>query len=603
MEDELRNADFIVIVCTPAYNERYKQEGDDLEGLGGRWEASLVRDLLYRSHWRRLWRFVPVLPQTSTIDDIPEPLRVRATHYWLSDYDGLFRHLTGQRAVSEGPIGPLRKMPRRSSPRRTMDPTTESPRFSPEITQQYSRIDQRVEELTREQYRVITELHGRSRALISGAPGSGKTLVAAEKAMRLAEAGIKTLLLCHNPLLAQWLEQLTSQSMVDVRAFEDLVGELAFDPQCGERWSNYSQPTSAQLEGALTGLLDGDPPFQAVIVDEGQDFADDWWPIVEACIPNSSESTLYAFFDERQSLLPKRMQLPPSGWPLSLSRNCRNAGRIYDVMRHLSPGSPLPDEELSDLGHVEFFRANRLRDAVSEALKWCDSLHVIQSLTAILGGGADFGDSVLARGPFPYDEPVYWQRLVQREMRNLTTVWSNELRSADIDPTAVAALHGLSKSPNPTAADIRVVGNAAASIAGALSKRQAHFQRPEVCWEEIPIHGTRRVDWRLRGPTPKTSHVQVLDAFRCDVWAESLPQTASVRFAPHDCADTEAIPVYHLGEIKGLERNAVLLVLQGDAPQFMHHLFVGVSRARAVLAVVGDQRAFGALPSWLQSAS
>ncbi|HXR29859.1 MAG TPA: hypothetical protein VN752_01795, partial [Solirubrobacterales bacterium] len=192
--------------------------------------------------------------------------------------------------------------------------------------------------------------------------------MAAEKAIRLANAGIKTLLLCHNPLLAQWLAQLTSQSMVDVRAFEDLVGELAVDPQSAGRWSNYSQPTSAQLEKALAGLLDGDPPFQAVIVDEGQDFADDWWPIVEACLPNSSESTLYVFFDERQSLLPNRMQLPPSGWPLSLSRNCRNAGRIYDVMRHLSPGSPLPDEKLRDLGHVEFFRSARLRDAVGEAL-------------------------------------------------------------------------------------------------------------------------------------------------------------------------------------------------------------------------------------------
>lgn len=595
------HADFIVLICTAAYSARYKQEGDELEGLGGRWEASLVRDLLYRTHWRRLWRFVPVLTRTSTIDDIPEPLQVRATHYQLSDYEGLFRHLTGQPAISKSPIGPLRKMPTRSG-RRRKNQTAESPRFSPEITQQYLKIDQRVEELTTEQYGVITELHGRSRALISGTPGSGKTLVAAEKAIRLANAGIKTLLLCHNPLLAQWLAQLTSQSMVDVRAFEDLVGELAVDPQSSGRWSNYSQPTNAQLEKALAGLRDGGPPFQAVIVDEGQDFADDWWPLVEACLPNSSESTLYVFFDERQSLLPNRIQLPPSGWPLSLSRNCRNAGRIYDVMRHLSPGSPLPDEKLRDLGHVEFFRAARLRDAVDEALKWCDSLGAVESLAAILGGGADFDDSVLARGPFAYEEPVSWQKFVRREMRRLTTGWSNELRSAGMDPDAVAALHGLSRSSRPTAADIRVVGNVAAVIAGVLSKKQAQFRRPDVRWKAIPISNTSQVNWRLRSPTPKTPRVEILNAFRCDVWTRSLPEAGSVSFASHHNGDHKAIPVYHLGEIKGLERKAVLLVLQGDAPQFMHHLFVGVSRARAVLAVVGDQRAYGALPSWLRSA-
>ncbi|HXR31204.1 MAG TPA: hypothetical protein VN752_08695, partial [Solirubrobacterales bacterium] len=216
--------------------------------------------------------------------------------------------------------------------------------------------------------------------------------------------------------------------------------------------------------------------------------------------------------------------------------------------------------------------------------------------------GADFDDSVLARGPFAYEEPVNWQGLVRREMRKLTTGWSNELRSAGMDPDAVAALFGLSRNLKPTAADIRVVGNVAAAIAGVLSKRQAQFRRPDVRWKAISTSDTRRVNWRLRSPTPKTPRVEILNAFRCDVWAKSLPETASLRFAPHHSGDPEAIPVYHLGEIKGLERKAVLLVLQGDAPQFMHHLFVGVSRARAVLAVVGDQRAYGALPSWLRSA-
>jgi hypothetical protein len=54
-------------------------------------------------------------------------------------------------------------------------------------------------------------------------------------------------------------------------------------------------------------------------------------------------------------------------------------------------------------------------------------------------------------------------------------------------------------------------------------------------------------------------------------------------------------------EIKGLERTAVLLVMQGDAPQFVHQLFVGVSRPRAVLALVDDARMFAALPPRLLS--
>lgn len=598
MENQLIQATFIVLICTPTYYARYRQQGSRDVGLGGRWEASLIRDLLYETGPRNLKKFIPLLPAGSTTEDIPEPLRVRVTHYSLSEYDGLLSHVTGWPTDSprrlEGPRGTFSKW----TPSGPTGPLGESRRFSSAITEQYLAIQQRVETLTNEQFAVISQLRGRSRALISGNPGSGKTLVAVEKAIRLADAGLTTLLLCHNPLLAEWLSDLTAQSAVDVRPFEDLVRDLAFDPEDPERWSHYSQPTSAQLESALAALDDRKAPYEAVVVDEGQDFADDWWPIVEAC--RSAGSTLYVFFDEHQSLLPGRRRLPPAGWPMTLSRNCRNAGRIYEVMRHLSPGSPPPDEGLRDLGHVKFFQAGRLREAVYEALEWCDSLDVLPSLVAILGGGADFDDSVLAHGPFAYEDPVGWQRLVRREIRKLTTTWWNELRSAGLNPDRMAMLPGLSKSPNPSVEDVRLVENVAATISGTLHKRLAHFMRPEVSWETVSTGDSPKESLELRGAKAKTSPMELLNAFRCDAWAKSLPKTGSVSFSHYRDRETGDIPVYHLGEIKGLEKDAVLLVLQGDAPQFMHHLFVGISRARGVLALVGDERAYRALPPWLR---
>jgi hypothetical protein len=601
MEDEIAQATSMVLICTPTYYARYKQRGNEKSGLGGRWEASLVRDLLYQTSPNDLGKFIPVLPSASSVDDIPDPLRVRVTHYSLSDYEGLLGHLTRRPATS---IGRVRSAGRTQSTARPPSGSGDPPQsqaFSSAIKEQYRRIDQRVEMLTGEQFAVISELHGRSRALISGNPGSGKTLVAVEKAIRLADAGLKTLLLCHNPLLANWLSRLTAQSAVNVWAFEDLVRQLAFDPEDVERWSNYSQPTSAQLEGALAALREQGAPFQAVIVDEGQDFADDWWPIVEACL--SGGSTLYVFFDERQSLLPGRIRLPAAGWPLTLSRNCRNAGQIYEVMRHLSPGSPPVDEGLRDLGQVAFFQATRLREAVEGALEWCESLGVLRSMVAVLGGGADFDDSVLAHGPFAYEEPIEWQLLVRREMRTLTATWGNELRSAGIEPKDLATLQGLSSGPSPSSEDIRVVRNAAATIAGTLQRRHSHFERPSVFWRAVPSGGSRAESLELRGRKGRTQALELLNAFRCDVWAELLPRTGSVTFGHHLNRQLNDIPVYHLGEIKGLEKNAVLLVLQGDAPQFMHHLFVGISRARAVLAVVGDERAYRALPPWLRPES
>jgi hypothetical protein len=592
MEEELLGADYIVIVCTANYQERYRRAGDPSRGLGGRWESSLIRDLLYSSAPARLGRFVPVLTDEGIDDDIPFPLRFKVTHYRIRDYEGIYRHLTGTT-----PPPPLAVRPAGYSRRR--DPAA-SWRFAPTIQEQFRQIDRRVEELTTEQYRVIQELHGRSKALISGTPGSGKTLVAAEKAIRLGHAGVKTLFLCHNPLLAAWVWQLTTHSQVDVLSLEDLlrsagVHDLPTTGSSGE-WTSYSGPTRTQLQYALETLRTKPPLYQAVIVDEGQDFADDWWEVVHACLPQTQDAILYVFFDERQSLLPYRMALPAAGWPLSLSRNCRNAGAVYEIMRCVAPGIPLPEAQLGDLGHAQFFRAARLRDAVSAALRWCNSLDVLERLVAILGGGTGYSGSVLARGPFAYGTDAHtWQDMVRREFRWLsasrTSYYGQQHSPLGID---------LSCEPAPTESDIRAVQLAAESLAagvpGTPPRKPKHVQ-----WRSNHAALPGLADWRLRSTERMTAPAEVVGSLISGLWTDSLPLTEAVTFRPHWDAGGTGVPVYEIGDIKGLERDAGLLVMQGDAPQFMHHLFVGVSRPRGVVAVAVDDRAYSALPSRLRS--
>ena len=105
---------------------------------------------------------------------------------------------------------------------------------------------------------------------------------------------------------------------------------------------NYSQPTADALDRALEVLLDQGGEWDAIVVDEGQDFSPDWWPVLEASLRDWDQGVFYIFFDDAQSLLPYRAQYPLPGPALDLSRNCRNAGAVFDVMRRLAPGSPRP---------------------------------------------------------------------------------------------------------------------------------------------------------------------------------------------------------------------------------------------------------------------
>lgn len=57
--------------------------------------------------------------------------------------------------------------------------------------------------------------------------------------------------------------------------------------------------------------------------------------VVEAALANPSSSTFYIFHDDFQAVLPFRSSYPIQEPMLDLSRNCRNAGRIFELMCHL----------------------------------------------------------------------------------------------------------------------------------------------------------------------------------------------------------------------------------------------------------------------------
>jgi hypothetical protein len=586
MEREIDEADFVLVVCTPNYHERYRQEGDHSVGLGGRWESSLIRNSLYGDE-RELARFIPILTKQSAPDDIPLRLRYSATFHRLDDYDEIVEHI---RSAFD---------PQRDSADSAFGHSTQGVDFAPDIKALYATLGRVVERLTREQYQVITRLHGTKRALISGAPGSGKTLVAAEKARRLDEAGIETLFVCHNPLLADWVRQMLRSTKVHVLAFEDLVRRLAADLGEPLQWSAYSSPTSEQLELALAALESGGPPYAAVIVDEGQDFAAEWWSVVQGCV--EVNETLYVFYGDQQTLLKDRMHLPPLGWPSTLSRNCRNAGRVYDAMRRLAPLRQLPEQELEKLGHVGFFARASITESLQAALAWLHDLRALDGAAAVLGGALDFDSSALARGPFEIAEQFQWRDAVSQQLTRIARQWTAQLRLPDLG--VEDRLGQLSQAWMPTERDRDLVAQFATEL---LRSYPGSRPGPVTRARWRPVADAQRIpgvsEWRLKpSGASSVSGVEVLEALRSGAWADALSPPAMVSFARHEQATTEQLPVYLVGEIKGLERDCVLLVLQGDAPQWSHELFVGVSRARSVLAVVLESHAASALPPKLQS--
>ena len=172
---------------------------------------------------------------------------------------------------------------------------------------------------------------------ISGGAGSGKTVLAIEKATRSAGEGYRTLLTCFNAPLASHLRDICGDSEgLVVASFHSLC--RSFAQQAGK-----TLPTNAgqalfdtHLPEALVDAV-GDRPdlaFDTIVIDEGQDFHDSWLNALRLTLKEDGERRFYVFYDDNQRLFSREASfieaLPQSA--LALTRNLRNTRRIHALI-------------------------------------------------------------------------------------------------------------------------------------------------------------------------------------------------------------------------------------------------------------------------------
>ena len=212
-------------------------------------------------------------------------------------------------------------------------------------------------QLIREQMRVLDFLDGQRSAVVNGMAGTGKTFVALERTRRCAQRGERTLYLCFNTALRDYLctefgnlhHELANK--VDFKTLDDFIATYSSPLSADFLKMSKEEKSEFQLARYLKAVrnLVAEPsqfPYTQVVVDEGQDCA---IPYIEksgilktlkdvvVAKRNKTEnaSAFFMFYDAYQLVSLRAdatAELPEvireADCKLTLYKNCRNTHSI-----------------------------------------------------------------------------------------------------------------------------------------------------------------------------------------------------------------------------------------------------------------------------------
>lgn len=190
--------------------------------------------------------------------------------------------------------------------------------------------------LTERQAVLLSATRSLPRIRFTGGAGSGKTWLAVQKARELCKAGRNVGLFCYNQglgmHLASQISKWRSAKPSFTGEFHEYVLSLGVPGGVGQAYFDVEMPRLLQELSA--GLPHGDK-FDAIIVDEAQDFMPSWWDALRSCLKNPETSEIYAFMDDRQDVYKRwdSAKSLPDLTTIHVDDNLRNTKKIAETFK------------------------------------------------------------------------------------------------------------------------------------------------------------------------------------------------------------------------------------------------------------------------------
>ena len=288
---------------------------------------------------------------------------------------------------------------------------------------------------------------GPGHQIIKGPPGSGKTLVLVHRCcqLRTYQPRIKRILLvCFNIALVSYLKRLiqekatgTGEGGVHVCHFFELcslaLGEaVRFENETSDYYDLVAQETLDRVKAGRSRV----PPFDAILVDEGQDFDDLMLRVILALLKPGGDFVLS--LDSTQDLYMRKASwksvgINAGGRTHSLKRVYRNTKAIFDFSQRFIGQEPGGDTQLSLLPEAGAWRGD-----APETLKFHDPAELENFLIQDLKDCVQRGEYRRSETGIIYDDKVYGPDRFSYDNRALPMRLFRSLEGAGIPSTWVS---------------------------------------------------------------------------------------------------------------------------------------------------------------------
>ena len=108
MRNQILASDFVLVVCTENYLRRFDNL-DNENGRGVTFEGMIISKALSENKHSNT-KYIPLIPEEGSLEYIPEPLKPYSAYRLPSDYEMLYRILTGQPTYATPKLGSILKL-------------------------------------------------------------------------------------------------------------------------------------------------------------------------------------------------------------------------------------------------------------------------------------------------------------------------------------------------------------------------------------------------------------------------------------------------------------------------------------------------------------